>query len=63
MDSKAFLITVLMVASLLIILYGIVSFVFSQFAMLNLPPQAFIIAFGLIVLLFTLAGAKMFAKD
>jgi hypothetical protein len=63
MEHKPALISGLVLTSILIIWYGILSWIYSKLAQFHMPTEAYIIVFGLLMLVFVALGAKIFVKE
>jgi len=63
MESKTALISGLILASILIVWYGILSWAYLKLAEFGMPGAAYIIVFGLLMLVFVVIGAKIFVKE
>jgi hypothetical protein len=63
MDTKAAVISGLLIVGLLTIWYGIVSWIFSLLAQYGMPPQAYLIVAGLLTIIFAMLAARMFEKE
>jgi heme O synthase-like polyprenyltransferase len=63
MEPKTALVSVLVLASILIVWYGILAFAYTELAEFGMPGPAYIIVFGLLALVFVVIGAKIFVKE
>jgi hypothetical protein len=63
MEPKIALVSGLILASILIIWYGILSWAYSKLGELGMPSAAYIIVFGILMLVFVALGAKIFVKE
>jgi hypothetical protein len=63
MDGKVAIVGSLIIAAILIIWIAILSWIFSVFDGLGLPVQAYWIVAGLLTLVFTVLGARLFLKE
>ena len=63
MEAKVVLVSVLVLTSIVIIWYGILSWVFSKLNEFGMPNEAYVIVFGLLMLIFVVIGAKIFVKE
>jgi len=62
-ELKTAIVSGLIAASILIIWYGILSWVYLKLAEFGMPSAAYIIVFGLLMLVFVVIGAKIFVKE
>jgi hypothetical protein len=53
----------LILVSILIVWYGILTFAYGKLAEFGMPSSAYIIVFGLLMLLFVVISAKIFVKE
>ncbi|MGD0425015.1 MAG: hypothetical protein ABSA92_16410 [Candidatus Bathyarchaeia archaeon] len=63
MEPKAALISGLVLTSILIIWYGILSWIYSKLAQFRMPNEAYVIVFGLLMLILVVVCAKIFVKE
>jgi hypothetical protein len=63
MDGKVAIVGALMVISILVIWFAILRWMFSIFDTLGLPVEAYWIVGGLLTLVFTVLGARLFLKE
>jgi uncharacterized membrane protein YidH (DUF202 family) len=63
MELKTALVSCLILASILIIWYGILSWAYLKLAEFGMPSAAYIIVFGLLMLVFVVIGSKVFVKE
>jgi hypothetical protein len=63
MDSKTLLVSGLIAASIIIIWYGVLSWTYLKLAEFGMPTAAYIIVFGLLMLIFVAIGSKIFVKE
>jgi hypothetical protein len=63
METKTALVFCLVLLSILIVWYGILTFAYSKLAELGMPSAAYIVVFGLLMLVFVVIGAKIFVKE
>ena len=63
MEPKAALVSGLILASMLTIWYGILSWAYSMLKDFEMPSAAYIIVFGVLMLIFVAVGAKIFVKE
>ena len=63
MDTKAAVISGLLILGLLTIWYGVVSWIFSLLNEYGMPSQAYLIVAGLFTIIFAMLAARMFQKE
>jgi hypothetical protein len=63
MEPKTALVSVLILTSILIIWYGILSWALATLGELRMPSAVYIIVFGVLMLGFVALGAKIFVKE
>jgi hypothetical protein len=63
MEPKIALVSGLVLASILIIWYGILSWAYGILRDFGLPSAAYIIVFGFLMLAFVALGARIFVKE
>lgn len=63
MESKTALVSGLILASILIVWYGILTWAYLKLAEFGVPSAAYIIVFGILMLVFVALGAKIFVKE
>lgn len=63
MEPKTALVSVLSLASILIVWYGILAWAYLKLAEFGMPSAAYIIIFGLLMLAFVALAAKIFVKE
>jgi hypothetical protein len=63
MDTKAAVISGLLIVGLLTIWYGTISWIFSLLARYGLPSEAYLIVAGLLTIIFAMLAARMFEKE
>lgn len=63
MEPKTALISGLILTSIFIIWYGILSFIYSKLAQFRMPSETYIIVFGLLMLVFVILCARIFVKE
>jgi hypothetical protein len=63
METKAAVISGLLILGLLTIWYGTISWIFSMLTRLGLPSEAYLIVAGLLTIIFAMLAAKMFGKE
>jgi hypothetical protein len=63
MEPKTALVSGLILASILIIWYGILSLAYSKLSEYQVPSEVYVIVFGLLMLVFVAIGAKIFVKE
>jgi hypothetical protein len=62
-ETKAAVISGLLILGLLTIWYGIISWIFSVLSRYGLPSEAYLIVAGLLTIVFALLAARMFEKE
>jgi hypothetical protein len=63
MEPKTALVSGLILASILIIWYGFLMWTYTILSDLGLPAPAYIVVFGLLMLVFVVIGARIFVKE
>jgi hypothetical protein len=63
MDSKTLAVSVLVLASIIIVWYGALTFAYAKLSEFGMPDPAYIIVFGLLMLVFVAIGSKIFVKE
>jgi hypothetical protein len=63
MESRAALISGLLILGMLTIWYGAVSWVFSVLARYGMPAEVYLIVAGFLTIVFAMLGARLFAKE
>lgn len=63
MEPKTALVSGLILLAVLIIWYGILSWAYEKLAEFAMPGAAYIIVFGLLMLVFVVIGSKIFVKE
>jgi hypothetical protein len=62
-EPKTAIVSTLIAASILIIWYGILSWAYLKLSQYGMPSAAYIIVFGLLMLVFVVIGARIFVKE
>jgi hypothetical protein len=63
MEPRKALVSSLILASILIIWYGFLIWTYTVLSELGLPEAAYIVVFGVLMLVFVVIGAKIFVKE
>ena len=63
MELKTALVSALILTSIVIVWYGILTFAYAKLEEFGMPSAAYIIVFGLLMLIFVVIGAKVFVKE
>ncbi|MGA3406647.1 MAG: hypothetical protein ABSD49_13020 [Candidatus Bathyarchaeia archaeon] len=63
MEVKTVLISGLILTSILIVWYGILSWIYSKLGQYRMPTEAYVIVFGLLMLILVVVCARIFVKE
>lgn len=63
MEPKTALVSGLILASILVIWYGILSLAYSKLSQYQMPSEVYVIVFGVLMLAFVALGARIFVKE
>jgi uncharacterized BrkB/YihY/UPF0761 family membrane protein len=63
METKATIISGLLILGLLTVWYGIISWIFSILNRFGMPAESYLIVAGLLTIIFATIAAKMFTND
>jgi hypothetical protein len=63
MDTKAAVVSGLIILGLVTVWYGVMSWIFSVLARYGMPSEAYLIVAGFLTIVFALLAARMFAKE
>jgi len=63
MELKTAFVSGLILTSILIIWYGILSWAYAKLSEWGMPSAAYIIVFGVLMLVFVVLGGKIFVKE
>jgi hypothetical protein len=62
-ETKAAVVSGLLILGLLTIWYGAISWIFSVLSRYGLPSEAYLIVAGLLTIIFAMLAARMFEKE